>query len=248
MDHSATRAAARFLREHLAETVSVSDAADHVGYSPAHLSRSFARDAGLSPGRFLSMVRFATAKAMLLEESLDVMDVCTAVGFTSLPTFTRRFSASVGVAPGRFRALAETVAAAEQRPFALPGGNDEQITVQWDLPMSGLRRPPLVWVGWYPSPAAIGLPMAGVLVTGTERATLPLSPGAPWLLAFAVDPHAEVDQHLSPRAPLVAAHRAPILRGSPSPMTLTFASAGPDEAPLLSALPALRPGVLRRIG
>src|SRR5690606_41275917 len=52
---------------------------------------------------------------------------------------------------------------------------------------------------------------SGVLVTGVDHVDLPLCAGAPFLLAFAVPPHADPLDLLAPRAPMVAAHPAPLI-------------------------------------
>ena len=60
------------------------------------------------------------------------------------------------------------------------------------------------------------------------------------LLAFAVPPHADPLDLLAPRAPMVAAHPAPLT--GPGEVTLRFGtSAAGGSVPMLSALPALRP-------
>lgn len=66
---------------------------------------------------------------------------------------------------------------------------------------------------------------------------LPLSPGAPWLLGFAVRSGAEPDEQLAPERPWVAVHPGPLT--TPTAVDLTFFQAGPTGVPLLSALPAL---------
>lgn len=90
--------AARFLAAHATEPIRLGDVADHVGYSPFHLSRIFERHLGLPPGQFLSAHRFQHAKRLLLDSDERIIDVCFAVGFTSIGTFTSRFAASVGSA------------------------------------------------------------------------------------------------------------------------------------------------------
>ena len=79
-----------------------------------------------------------------------------------------------------------------------------------------------------------------MLVTGVDHVVLPLCAGAPFLLAFAVPPHADPLDLLAPRAPMVAAHPAPLT--GPGEVTLRFGtSAAGGSVPMLSALPALRP-------
>ena len=91
------------------------DLADEAGYSAYHFSRMFRATLGLSPGRYLSAMRVAEAKRLLLTCTEPVIDVAAAVGFSSLSSFTRRFAASVGLPPGDLRHLADEVA---EQPFA----------------------------------------------------------------------------------------------------------------------------------
>ena len=67
---------------------------------------------------------------------------------------------------------------------------------------------------------------------------MPLSPGNPWLLAFALSVSADPIDHLAPAAPIVALHPAPLT--APGSVTLRFRSAAAVDPPLLSALPSLR--------
>ena len=96
---AAALAAARLLRARLAEPLRLEQIAQEVGYSPFHLARLFTRTLHTPPVQFLAGLRFERAKHLLLTEQLPVVDVCTAVGFSSPGTFTRRFTSEVGVAP-----------------------------------------------------------------------------------------------------------------------------------------------------
>ena len=95
-----------------------------------------------------------------------------------------------------------------------------------------------VWVGWYPQPAPIGLPLSGVLVSGVPSVDLPMCEGAPFLLGFVVPAHADPLDMLVPEQPLVAVHPAPLT--GPGEVTLEFSAARTAaRPPLLSALPSL---------
>ncbi len=72
--------------------------------SPAHFIRTFAATFGETPHRYLQRRRVERAMALLRTTDLPVQDVCVAVGWTSLATFTRTFREIVGVTPARFRA------------------------------------------------------------------------------------------------------------------------------------------------
>ncbi|MEG7646014.1 helix-turn-helix domain-containing protein, partial [Enterococcus faecium] len=126
------------LRPLTAETgITVDDVADHVGYSPAHFSRAFAQVTALSPGQYLAAVRFDAAKRLLLAEDFAVSEVCAAVGFDSLPTFTRRFSRAVGTTPAALRRLAESVGEQPPRPFEQTRGGHAPVRVRIRYPDDG---------------------------------------------------------------------------------------------------------------
>lgn len=76
--------------------------------SEAHFSRLFRATFGETPHRYLQRRRIERASAMLRESGLPVIDVCTAVGFTSLSTFTRTFGQIMGETPAAHRARAAT--------------------------------------------------------------------------------------------------------------------------------------------
>lgn len=224
-------------REQAAE-LTVADLADHAGYSPFHFSRLFSARFGIGPGQYLTALRIGEAKRLLLSETDSVVDVATAVGFDSLSSFGRRFRSTVGLPPARLRRLADQVADSPPRPFSLCGPDQRSVQVRLALPAQVEHRGDAsVWVGWYPQPAPIGLPTAGILVRGRQQVSLPLSAGSPWLLGFAVPSHAGVLDHLAPQRPVVAAHPAPIT--GPVSLTLSFADRGDEGIPLLSALPVL---------
>ncbi|EMY35989.1 AraC family transcriptional regulator [Arthrobacter crystallopoietes BAB-32] len=71
--------------------------------SAGHLSREFRRVYGESPYSFLMTRRIERAMALLRRGDLSVTDVCFAVGFSSLGTFSTRFTELVGVPPSVYR-------------------------------------------------------------------------------------------------------------------------------------------------
>lgn len=71
--------------------------AEHV--SAGHLSRRFREAFGESPYAYLMTRRIERAMALLRRGDLSVTDVCFEVGFTSLGTFSTRFSELVDMPP-----------------------------------------------------------------------------------------------------------------------------------------------------
>lgn len=231
--------AAAFIRDHAREQLKLGDVADAVGYSPFHLARLFTAAVRVSPMRYLAAHRFHLAKHLLLTEQLRVVDVCHEVGFSSPGTFTRRFKDAVGVAPGDLIAVADDLAERTPTPFRSGPGADS-LTGRVELPDNdpAIGAEPLVWLGLYTQPEPSGVPGAGLLRKGTGDFQLPVLPSHPWLLATVVSAGAGPIEQLAPNAPRVAMHPAPIVR--PTTVTLRFRPAYGWEAPILTALPALR--------
>ncbi|MBT0768389.1 helix-turn-helix transcriptional regulator [Kineosporia sp. J2-2] len=72
--------------------------------SPGHFSRSFKAAFGESPYSYLMTRRIERAQALLRRGDLSVTEVCFAVGFSSLGTFSSRFSELTGFSPSAYRA------------------------------------------------------------------------------------------------------------------------------------------------
>jgi AraC family transcriptional regulator len=85
------------------EPITLSGLAAEVFVSPFHFARVFAQATGVTPGRFLTAVRLFEAKRLLLTTSLTVSDIVCSVGYSSVGTFTSRFSRAVGMTPTQYR-------------------------------------------------------------------------------------------------------------------------------------------------
>ena len=78
--------------------------------SAGHLSRQFRQAYGESVYQYLMTRRIERAMALLRIGDASVTDVCFAVGFSSLGTFSTRFSELVGVPPSVYRERGADVA------------------------------------------------------------------------------------------------------------------------------------------
>jgi AraC-like DNA-binding protein len=74
--------------------------------SRAYFSRSFKAAFGETPHQYLLRRRMERAKALLRAGELPVTEVCLAVGFTSLGSFSTQFRRFVGESPAAYRARA----------------------------------------------------------------------------------------------------------------------------------------------
>jgi AraC-like DNA-binding protein len=68
-----------------------------------HFSRSFRAAFGQTPYSHLVTRRIERAKALLRQGDLTVTEVCFAVGFTSLGSFSSRFTELAGETPSAYR-------------------------------------------------------------------------------------------------------------------------------------------------
>lgn len=74
------------------------------GLSKYHFLRVFKTTYGLTPAEYVSRRRIERAQDLLRATNLTVTEVCTAVGFSSLGSFSSRFRALVGESPSEFQA------------------------------------------------------------------------------------------------------------------------------------------------
>jgi AraC-like DNA-binding protein len=73
------------------------------GVSKYHFARSFEAAYGETPIRYLTRRRIERAQDLLRSVNLTVTEVCMAVGFASLGSFSARFSQLVGESPTAYR-------------------------------------------------------------------------------------------------------------------------------------------------
>jgi AraC-like DNA-binding protein len=92
-----------FLAEGLEQPLRLADAAREACLSPYHYHRLFVRTFGETPHEFLTRLRIDEAKRLLAREQLPVTEVCMAVGYGSLGSFSSLFRSAVGYSPLEFQ-------------------------------------------------------------------------------------------------------------------------------------------------
>lgn len=171
------------MRDNLGEQITIDDMARTAMFSKFHFSRIFQRVTGISPGRFLSALRLAEAKRLLLTTSMTVADISHMVGYNSIGTFSSRFRGSVGVSPTEYRQYRGLVAPLAERGT---GGGDAVVRGHvWQVP--GCRPGPVV-VGLFGDRIAQGTPVAHVTLPGAGPFELAGVPAGTWhILAHSVE-------------------------------------------------------------
>jgi AraC-like DNA-binding protein len=93
-----------------AEPLDVRSLARIAHVSPAHFTRTFRATFGEAPHRYLQRRRVERAMFLLRATDRSVTDICFAVGFGSLGTFSRTFRDIVGQSPRAYRKAAAATA------------------------------------------------------------------------------------------------------------------------------------------
>jgi AraC-like DNA-binding protein len=91
-----------FIDEHFASAIDLDNIADEACFSKFHFCRLFRTIYGKTPHQYLTAVRIDHA-LHLLEQGLSVKEVCFAVGFDSVSSFTGLFKRRIGLTPAAFQ-------------------------------------------------------------------------------------------------------------------------------------------------
>jgi AraC-like DNA-binding protein len=92
------------MHERPAHAWTVQSLAKEAGQSRATFARRFVELIGETPAAYLARWRMCVASKLLSESALSLEQIATRVGYETAAAFSRAFSRSQGVAPGRFRA------------------------------------------------------------------------------------------------------------------------------------------------
>jgi len=183
------RAVAR-MRDNLADQQYLIDHAEAGLFSPFHFHRVFRSITSVTPARFLAALRMAEAQRLIIRESPKIIDVCTAVGYSSLGTFTTQFTRLVGLSPRRYQTMVEEYgqcpvgdllpgirpAPALADRAGLVGFISGPPTAEWTAAAAGLCL-----TGMFPYGVPQQAPLSCTMSTRLGRVLLPLpqAPGRP---------------------------------------------------------------------
>lgn len=95
--------AINYLSTHFTQPFSTEHMADICHLSPGHFRRLFKQKMGVSPRNYIFKLRIEMAKGLLSLNQMPVTRIAESVGFTSLSSFNRQFSAIAGANPRGWR-------------------------------------------------------------------------------------------------------------------------------------------------
>jgi AraC-like DNA-binding protein len=98
------RRARDHIDRHYATALDLDGLASVAGVSKYHFARCFEVAYGETPMRYLTRRRIERAQDLLRHANLTVTEICMAVGFASLGSFSSRFRELVGESPSAYRA------------------------------------------------------------------------------------------------------------------------------------------------
>jgi AraC family transcriptional regulator len=99
----AVERAIQVMHTHMHEVLTLADLASVAYLSPSRFKHVFRHPIGIPPGEFLSALRLQAARHLLLTTPLSVTDICFEVGYSSMGSFTSRFTHLVGLSPRLLR-------------------------------------------------------------------------------------------------------------------------------------------------
>jgi AraC-like DNA-binding protein len=126
------RSARDLIDREYAAAVDVAALATRAGYSRYHFIRAFRAAYGATPGEYLSRRRVERACELLRMANLTVTEVCVLVGFSSLGSFSSRFSELIGCSPSEYQRRAAGRGGAPPVPGC--------IVLMWNAPPATMRN------------------------------------------------------------------------------------------------------------
>lgn len=95
--------AREFIERHLDTPLSLGAIASYLGISPEHLARQWKSATGTTIFDAVRSARIERAKSLLTASDLNISQIASACGFSSLALFSRTFKANTGVSPLQYR-------------------------------------------------------------------------------------------------------------------------------------------------
>jgi AraC family transcriptional regulator len=105
--HTALDSACRVIQTRLSEPLSLSDLAAPAGVSPAHLTRLFRAELGVTATDYLRRCRMERALHLLTRSEVPVKEVACEVGIPDLHAFNKAIRRGFGVSPRELRSRGE---------------------------------------------------------------------------------------------------------------------------------------------
>ena len=95
--------ACEYLRQHIADPITVEDVAGHCHVSPSRIAHLFKRDQGISLLQYRNQLRLQEARQLLLTSDMRVEAIAGQIGYSDPAQFSKYFRKHNGCSPRAFR-------------------------------------------------------------------------------------------------------------------------------------------------
>lgn len=95
-----------YIMIHLEEEITITDLAQHVGYSDYYCSKKFKKETGMTPAEYMRRKRLEAAANLLTSSNDDIQEIAARLQFGSQSYFTDSFRKLYGVSPREYRSAA----------------------------------------------------------------------------------------------------------------------------------------------
>ncbi len=92
-----------WMAENLDRELSVDTLAEHTAMSPRNFARSFVREFGITPARYVERLRLEAARRRIEQTEMSLEEIASACGFGSAEIMSRAFLRCLGISPAHYR-------------------------------------------------------------------------------------------------------------------------------------------------
>ena len=101
--HGRVRAAAEFVTDHYAETISLDDLIARSNMARTTFLQTFSEVFSMTPGHYITTIRLNAARKLLETTEMPLVEIATETGFFDQSHLTRAFKRERGMTPGEYR-------------------------------------------------------------------------------------------------------------------------------------------------
>lgn len=91
-----------YIKQHYSQNISLATVAEELNISSAYLSKLFKENVGTGFSEFLCEIRLEKAKALLMEDRLEMKQIVDLCGFNNYTYFFNVFKSRTGISPKKF--------------------------------------------------------------------------------------------------------------------------------------------------
>ncbi|MFA5467546.1 MAG: AraC family transcriptional regulator [Sphaerochaetaceae bacterium] len=92
-----------YMHDNISKSLSIEKLTNIAHYSASYLNRRFKEETGNTPLNYLKQIKMNTAKKLLENNSLDLLNIAQMVGFEDPKYFSKIFSETFGLSPTAYR-------------------------------------------------------------------------------------------------------------------------------------------------